>query len=189
MAYRQNSLMLQNLGYGLAKDKSLNDFNYNFLSQWFILQDRLDPISDAMPMLAAYYFGAVKDSQKLKYIVDYLTLVGQRPIKEKWRWLGYAVFLARYEMEDVDHALELSYLLADNKNPNLADWAAQMPAFILAEKGQDRAAYQIMLNILASRHDKLHPNEVKFMQDYICHDLLIKIPDEPRPLFCTSYEN
>lgn len=184
LAYRQNILMLQNLGYGPAEDVPLKNYNYANLKKWFDIEDMLDPVSDAMPMLAAYYFGAVSDPEKLRYVVDYLGEVGQRPIKEKWRWLGRAVYLAKYEMKAPDKALELSYLLADNKNPNLADWARQMPAFILTEQGQEKTAYQIMLNILASRYDKLHPNEVNFMQDYMCNKLLPKIPDEPRPLFC-----
>lgn len=189
LAYRQNTLMLQNLGYGLASNTSLKQYNYARLKDWFFLQDSLDPVSNATPMLAAYYYGGVSDKEKISYVVDYLAHVGQSPIKEKWRWLARAVFLTRYEMDDLDKALELSYQLASNKNPNIADWAQQMPAFILAEQGEDKAAYQIMLNILASRYDKLHPAEVNYMYDYMCNTLLPNITAEPRPLFCNSIKN
>lgn len=185
-AYRANSLMLQNLGYGLAKELSFDHYNYNTLKDWFFLQDGLDPLSDTTPLLAAYYYGAVKDKEKMGHVVDYLTHVGQRPIKEKWRWLARAVFLARYELEDMDKALELSYLLARNENPDLADWAKQMPAFVLAGQGKPRAAYEIMLNILISEAEKLHPSELYFIKDYICLELLPKIPEEPVPSFCNS---
>lgn len=189
LAYRYNAFLLQNMGYGLATDRSLSDYDYGRLKEWFFLQDNLDSISDVTPMLAAYYYGAVQDSEKMQYVVDYLAHAGKNPIKEKWRWLARAVFLARYEMQDIDKALDLSYLLAKNKNPNLADWAVQMPAFILAEQGQSEAAYQIMANILESRYDKLHPNEVNFMRDYMCNTLLPKIQTKPRPLFCNSVKN
>jgi len=189
LAYRQNTFMLQNLGYGLATDISLKKYDYERLKEWFFLQDALDHTSDAIPMLAAYYYGGVSDKDKIAHIVEYLAHVGESPIKEKWRWLARAVFLARYEMDDLDKALSLSYELAGNKNPNIADWAQQMPAFILAEQGEDKAAYQIMLNILASRYDKLHPAEVNYMYDYMCNTLLPKIPAEPRPSFCDSIKN
>jgi hypothetical protein len=186
LAYRQNAFMLQNLGYGLAKDVALKDYDYQNLKDWFFLQDTLDPVSDVTPMLAAYYYGAVSDKTKLPYVIDYLTHIGQSEIKEKWRWLAHAVFLARYEMDDLDRALELSYLMAENKNPNMADWARQMPAFILAEKGDDEAAYQIMINILGSRYDKLHPNEINFMTDYICNKLVPNIKGIDPPAICNS---
>ncbi len=185
-AYRANSLMLQNLGYGLANDLSFDHYDYTKLKQWFFLQDFLDPVSDTTPFLAAYYYGAVDDKARMTYIVDYLSHVGQRPVKEKWRWLARAVFLARYEMEDMDKALALSYLLAGNKNPDLADWAKQMPAFVLAGQGKPRAAYEIMLNMLISEAEKLHPNELYFIKDYICLELLPDIPEEPVPPFCNS---
>jgi len=184
--YRSNALMLQNMGYGLAKDLSLTEYNYQNLKDWFFLQDLLDPESDMIPMLAAYYYGGVSDPDKLNHIVEYLSHTGQRPIKEKWRWLARAVFLARYEMGDIDKALEISYLMANNKNPNLADWAKQMPAFILAEQGKEEAAYQIMRNILVSEAEDLHPTELYFIRDYICVELLPQIPNEPRPAFCDS---
>jgi len=185
-AYRQNAFMLQNMGYGEASKKSFAEFNYGHLKDWFFLQDSLDPISDAIPMLAAYYYGAAPDTTKLPYVIEYLTHVGQRPIKEKWRWLARAVWLARYEMKDIDHALELSYLMAENENPDMADWAKQMPAFILAEKGEDKAAYQIMMNILITEYDSLHPNEINFMTDYICNKLLPNIDDIEPTQLCDS---
>lgn len=185
-AYRSNVLALQNMGYGLASNVSFKEYDYSRLKDWFFLQDAMDPLSDATPMLAAYYFGGVSGSEKLSAIVTYLSHIGQRPVKEKWRWLARAVFLARYEMGDIDKALELSYLMANNKNPNLADWAKQMPAFILAEQGKEEAAYQIMRNILVSEAENLHPTELYFIKDYICIELLPKIPTKSHPAFCNS---
>ena len=134
--------------------------------------------------LGATYFGAVQDKEKLRYIFDYLAQVGARPDGEKWRWLGHAVFLAKHELKDNEKALELAYILADNKNPDLADWAKQMPAFILQEQGQPELAYKIMLNILISNIDTMHPNEINYMQDYICNKLLVDLQNVETPAFC-----
>ena len=56
--------------------------------------------------------------------------------------------------------------------------------FILQEEGQSELAYKIMLNILISNADAMHPNEVNFMTDYICNTLLVDLPHIPKPDFC-----
>jgi hypothetical protein len=184
LAYRVNSLMLQNFGSVGGRFISLKEYDYNRLYDWFMLEDGLDQKSNAVPMLAAYYFGAVSDGSKIGPVLDYLAIVGQRPYGEKWRWLGQAVFLARYNLQDSDKALELAYLLAANPDPDLADWAQQMPAFILHGAGKSEAAYDIMMNILISNIDKLDPAEINYMTDYICNTLLKDLPDKQPPPFC-----
>ncbi len=185
-AYRYYTIMLQNLGNTGGHFQSLKNYNYEKLKSWFFILDKLDPQSDAVPLLAAYYFGAVNDKEKLEYIYDYLSVVGQRPEGEKWRWLGHAVFLARHISQDTEKALELAYLLADNKSPDLGDWAKQMPAFILADTGDTQAAYEIMMNILISNVDNLHPNEINFMTDYICNTVLKDDNTIEKPEFCSD---
>ena len=37
-----------------------------------MLENSLDPRSDFAPFLAAYFFGNVRDPEKLGYLVDYL---------------------------------------------------------------------------------------------------------------------
>lgn len=186
MAYRFYALMLQNLGNTGGRYISLADYDFNKLKEWFLLVDVLDPVSNAVPMMAANYFGSVQDKSKLGPVLDYLAVVGQRPYGEKWRWLGHAVYLARHEQKDNDRALELAYLLAANEDPDLADWARQMPAFVLQAKGETEMAYQIMLNILISNVDTLHPNEINYMTDHICNVLLKDLPHIAPPSFCES---
>ncbi len=186
MAYRYYTIMLQNLGNTGGEIQSLKNYNYEYLREWFFVLDKLDQQSNAVPLLAAYYFGAVTDKEKLEFIYDYLSIIGQRPEGEKWRWLGHAVFLARHISKDQDRALKLAYLLADNKSPDLADWAKQMPAFILADTGDTAAAYEIMMNILISNVDTLHPNEINFMTDYICNTILKDDNTIPKPEFCSD---
>ena len=183
-AYRIYALMLQNIGSVGGRGVALKKYDYNKLKEWFFLTDTLDAKSDVVPMLAAQYFGAVDDKEKLNEIYDYLAVVGARPIGEKWRWLAHAVFVARHVAKDNNKALELAYILADNKNPKLADWAKQMPAFILQDQGQSDLSYKIMMNILISNIDILHPTEINFMRDYICNTLLPELPNTAPPNFC-----
>ncbi len=186
LAYRSYFIMLQNLGNTGGEFRSLKEYDYTSLQKWLFLVDRLDPTSSALPMLASYYYAAVQDPDKIRLVIDYLRVVGARADGDKWRWLGQAVSLARHQVKDNDLALELAYELADNKNPDLADWAKQMPAFILQAKGEAGLAYKIMLNILISNVDNLHPNEINYMKDYICNKLIPDLPNETPPVFCND---
>ncbi len=172
MAYRALGLMLQNLGDMGGRSTALKDYDYGELTKWFFLMDRLDPVSDFVPFLAAYYFGSSQDPEKLRPMLDYLLTVGRRPEGEKWRWLAQGVFLARYQMKDMDKALELAHVLAEVENEDMPGWARQMPGFVLAAKGEKEAAYAIMMETLKSSADKLHPAEVNYMREYICTRIL-----------------
>ncbi len=188
LAYRYYATMLQNLGNTGGRVEPLKEYDYNALTQWFFLADHLNARSNAVPMLAATYFGAVDDNDKVRDILDYLAVVGARADGEKWRWLGHAVFLAKHKLQDNEKALELAYKLAANKSPDLADWARQMPAFILQEEGQSELAYKIMLNLLVSNVDRMHPNEINYMRDYICNTLLTELTHVDPPEFCGKIE-
>ena len=137
-------------------------------------------------MLAAWYYGAVKDKEKLDYVLDYLAVVGEKPYGNKWRWLGHGVFLARHVQEDDDRALALARILAENKNPNLGMWATQLPAIILQSQGNKEEAYKIMINILQNSAEELHPNEVNYMVDYICNTILKDDDTIQKPEFCDN---
>ena len=189
LAYRTYASILQNTGSMDGQSVSLKEYDHQSLKDWFFASDRLDPKSDVVPVLAAYYFGGINDSGKLQHVLDYLSHVGSSAKGEKWRWLGHAVFIARHQMQNNDKALELAYKLADNKSPDLADWAKQMPVFILNDQGESELAYKIMLNLLISNADKMHPNELFFMQEYICTKIIPNMALVEIPKFCHNFQS
>ncbi len=184
-AYRLNGIMMQNLGDTGGRVTPLKDYNYETLGRWFYLQDSLDPVSNFTPYLAAYYFSNVQKPEMLPPLLDYLSDIGNRPYGEKWRWLAQGVFLARYQLKDLDRALEMANALANTKNDNVPVWVHQMPAFVLSARGEKEAAYAILLEILKSRGEKLHPNEVNATKAYICTRILGKEDAAVNPL-CES---
>ncbi len=177
-AYRFGAITLQSLGDGGGQVTPLKDYDYKKLGEWFWLLDGLDPASNHVPMLAAYYFGGTPVPRDVSVIVDYLGTVGQNPAGNKWRWLAHAVFLARHRMNDVELALDLAYKLSRMKpvGDTLPVWAHQMPAFVLAEKGDKAAAREIVENILLSSQH-FHPNEVNFMKSYLIEQLGVSRAD------------
>ena len=171
-AYRYGALELQNLGDSGGQTTALKDYDYQELGKWFWLLDSLDPASDHVPMMAAYVFGATRVPSDVRVVYDYLAKIGDNPAGQKWRWLVHAIFLARHRLYDLDLALGLAYKLSKMQltDDHLPDWARRMPALVLAEKGDKEDARKILEDILVSS-DKIHPNEVNFMKDYLIHQL------------------
>ncbi|MGH1404528.1 MAG: hypothetical protein ACRBDL_09810 [Alphaproteobacteria bacterium] len=171
-SYRINGLMIQNLGDTGGRVTSLKDYDYDRLTEWFFLQDSLDHKSSFIPYLASYYFIGLQEPEKYRPVLDYLEVAAGHGEGEKWRWLVQAVFFARFRLNDLDKALELAHSLADTKNDDVPGWVRQMPAFVMTQKGEKEAAYALMVEILKTSADKMHPNEVNAMKAYICDRIL-----------------
>jgi hypothetical protein len=172
-SYRFGALNLQILGDTGGQVTALSDYSYDKLGQWFRLLNTLDPASNHVPMVAAFYFGGTQKPEDVAHVVDYLEQVGQVPIGNKWRWLAHAVFLARHRMNDLDRALDLAYKLSRMEpiGDELPIWARQMPIFVLKATGEKDDARALMENMLRSSDADIHPNEINFMKGYLIEQL------------------
>lgn len=181
-AYRFGAINLQMLGDVGGQVTALNDYDFSKLSQWFYLLDSLDPASNHVPMVAAFYFGGTHKPEDVAYVVDYLEKVGQVPVGNKWRWLAHAVFLARHRMNDLNRALDLAYKLSRMQpvGDELPMWAKQMPVFVLKATGEKETARELMENMLISSNADLHPNEINFMEGYLVEQLGVSPKDVKR---------
>lgn len=168
-SHRSSALTLQTLGDSGGKITPLKDYDYNKLRSWFFRLHGLDPASDHMPMVAAYYFGATRVPGDVRMVIDYLAMAGGIPVGDKWRWLAQAVYLAQHRLHDLDLALDLAYRLSRIPG-DLPMWARQMPAFVLKEKGEREAARLILENLIATQSN-LDPKEVNFMRAYLVEQL------------------
>ncbi|MCD8520185.1 MAG: hypothetical protein LRY36_01355 [Alphaproteobacteria bacterium] len=174
-AYRSVGIMIQNLGDTGGRTTNIDDYNYDDLAGWFYLTDKLDPRSNFIPFLAAYYFGSVQKPENAKRLVDYLAYKGVQPGDQQWRWLARAAFLARFAEKNLERALTLSQQLAGlYPRVPLPFWARQMPVFILEEHGEKEAALAMILETLKSESSTLPPQEINTMVDYVCTRLLTK---------------
>lgn len=180
LSYRFLALILQNLGNTGRDTVPLKSYDYEKLGKWFFLLHELDPASDHVPMIAAYYFGGTRIPKDVAVVVDYLGVVGQIPVGEKWRWLAHAAYLARHRMHDLSLALKLAYKLARMPGKDeFPQWARQMPAFILKEQGENEAARQMMENMLVTEKN-VHPAEINFMKAYLIEQLDVAPDDVDR---------
>lgn len=189
-AYRNIALTIQNLGDSGGTVRALDEYNYEELGKWLQLQYRLDDQSKVMPYLAAYYFGAVQTPQKLVPLIEYLEDVGSEGVNDKWRWLAQAIYLARYRLEDMDWALRMAGQLSalQTKIEGMPVWAKNMHVMVMSASGEKEAALEIMLQTLESERDNMEPQEILFIVDYICHQILT--PSEAAQMsLCTQLDN
>ena len=171
-AYRTVGLMIQNLGDYGGRVTSLNDYDYNALARWFFLADHLDPKSNFVPALAAYYFGAVQTPEKFYPVLPYLEKVGQRPEGKKWRFLAHAIYFLRFRLQDHDKALVLAYKLSNMDNPNIPNWTRYIPMLIMKGQGNTQGAYDFMIEIMRSSADDMEPNEFNYLRGVVCEEIL-----------------
>ena len=167
-AFRTGALGLQNLGDNGGRIVPLKDYDYGKIGAWLWMLHGLNPASEHLPVTAAYYYGAERTPENVAVIVDYLSVIGQNPAGEKFRWLADAAFLARHRMNDLDRALDIAYTLArmEPAHRPLPVWARQLPALILEAKGEKDAARRLMEGILADA-EHLPPQEINFMAGWL----------------------
>ena len=182
VAYRAHGVMLQNMGDTGGRVSNLKAYNYERLEKWFTLMHHLDPQSNFMPFLASFYFGSVKDPEKLRPLVNYLELAGNSPEGKKWRWLAHGAYLARFDIEDYDLALRLATKLSNLGKPDLPMWARNMRASVLNADGEKEAAYNMLIGILQDGAEEMHPNEVNATIAYICEQILTPQQATDNPL-------
>ncbi len=149
-SYRNVGMMLQNAGDMGGRITHIDSYDYARVEDWLWLADALDGRANYVPGLAAYYFGAAKKPDELRHLIAYLAHVGADTAGERWRWLAHAVYLARFRIGDSDLALDLAYRLAAHESPDLPIWTKQMPAYVMSNAGQKKAARDLMLTIMAT---------------------------------------
>ena len=164
--------MVQNFGNTGGRVTPIKDYDFEKLGGWLNLHYTLDPKSNLVPYMAAYYFGASQDPTKIRPIIEYLRIAGNSAEGEKWRWLAQAVYLARFKLKDLNLALEIAGDVAEIQNDDMPDWTRHMQVNVLNQQGEKEAALQLMLSILRDKSENLHPNEVNERIRYICEQIL-----------------
>jgi hypothetical protein len=157
------ALQLNLAGDSFGRFTPLNAYNYEVLFGWFSLLDKLDNRSHILPTLASYYYSNTKDKQNLKRIITYLELTYDSDPQNKWWWLGQAVMLAKFKLNDNALAFALAQKLSENKAAaTLPRWAQQLPAILQANVNENEAARQILLETVR-RYNTLEDGDINYM--------------------------
>ncbi|OIQ89137.1 hypothetical protein GALL_289580 [mine drainage metagenome] len=164
--FRLLGFEVQNFGDTGGHFTPLRDYDYGRLVQWLKLLDGLDSRSDYTLALAGLLFGQAPEPHRDAIIAAYMRdRAMQDPVKN-WRWLAYAVFIARHRAKDIPLALSIAGDLTGLRSAAVPVWARQLQAFTLASAGDDEAARDLMGAILASEVGA-SPEERQFMKSFI----------------------
>ena len=163
--FRVNALRVQHAGNLDGRLIPLKDLDYEKLGAWFVTLDRLDPVADVVPTMAAYLFSGTQRPEDTRYLVDYLEQHGKRDPAGKWRWLAQAVYIARYKLKDLGRAREIAKFLAEAPNPEIMDWARSLHIFVLLDLGEKEAARAILEQMLTD--PRLPESERRWTEYYL----------------------
>ncbi len=176
--FRTLAYQLQNAGDTFGRFTALKNYDYKKLYRWFTLLDTLDPKSNFVPSLAAYYYSQTQNTPDVKYVAKYLEENSERDLYHKWWWMGQAVYLVNHKLNDKDWALRLAYKLASTPRDDVPLWVKQMPAFIHEQRGEEEQALQIIESIV-NNVDKIDQGEMNFMAYFVTDRLKKLMEDHP----------
>ncbi len=180
-AFRTWAIALQNFG-SIGYSQPLKNYNYKYLENWFFLLDKLDPNSNFVPFLAAYYFSATQNPQQLPHVIKYLEEIGTRSGREKWRWLVEAAYLARHKLNNMDEALRLAHKLGQLYEPGMPIWTKNMEPLLRSDMGDKETAYLLMLEILKAEGGKMNSSEYVTSVNMVCTQILTPQQARQNPL-------
>ncbi|HEX5054997.1 MAG TPA: hypothetical protein VFX02_00720 [Gammaproteobacteria bacterium] len=141
----------------------LEELNYPNLTGWLETIQELDPWSEYPGMVASGVFIDVKDSQRIRWIIDFVLRNFEQAPERRWRWLAQCAVLAKYRLHDRPLALRLASALRTHTRPGaLPAWARDMEFLLLQEIGEYETARQVILGILQSG-EALEPREQAFL--------------------------
>lgn len=132
---------LQDVGDGGGRVRSLKDYDYARVVGWLKVIDHLDARSDYGNVLAAHYFGAVTNIQKVKIIADYLNQVAMADPAQRWPGLVWASAHAIHQIKDPQLAASLAQnILSLRGDPRVPDWLVLLVPSLYRTAGDLNAA-------------------------------------------------
>lgn len=170
--FRVMGYQIQNAGDSFGRSTPLKDYDYAKLEKWWDLLDSIDPVSDFIPSLASYYYGATQNpKEQLPYVVNYLERHADRDPIHKWWWYSQAIYHSKTILGDTERALSIAEKLYNlPKDVKVPIWVREIKAFIHEDRGEYKEACQIIFNI-ADGYDDLTEGEKNFI-DYFINDRL-----------------
>lgn len=172
LAYRVVGNLLQNFGSSGGRFYALGLYNMDNVATWLRLGEELDNKSLFLPYLASNYYGATQHPEKLGSVVEYLADVGDSYEGRRWFFLVQAVFLARFQMQDLDLAYKVSLRLPKLYTPDRPAYILEIPAFIKNAQGAKEEARDMLLDVYEKHKHEMKNEEINALFGYMCEQVL-----------------
>ena len=127
------------------------DLNYPKVIEWLSMIQSLDENASYPLLAASRIYSKVPDDDKKRLMLDFVQQQYLKDPNHRWRWMAHCVYVAKYELEDLQLALEYARLLRENTEHSVApSWATQMELFILEDLDQLESAKILIGGFLES---------------------------------------
>jgi hypothetical protein len=165
--FRSHTLALQHAGNLDGEIVPYYQMDYPHLKDWLTLLDRFDGEAEITPMIAARLYGNSQNGADTKYVIDYLEARALAHPLSDWRWLGQAVYLARFRLKDQARAQTLAHELG-SMPISLPSWARDLEIFVMVDRGDKQGAKRLLAALTS---DSDSANERQWAAYYRTHVL------------------
>lgn len=143
----------------------LKNLNYNSVKEWLNVIQTLDEDSGYPLLSASRLYSKVPANDKKRIMLDFVKAEYLEQPDQRWRWMAHCVYVAKYELEDLNLALEYARLIRENTSRAAAPaWARQMELFILEDLDQIESA-KILIGGLLESGDIADEHELRFLHN------------------------
>ena len=139
--------------------------DYNLLIRWLDRIVELDERSHYPLLAASRLYSLVPDAGKKRLMLEFVRQKFLQDPGRRWQWLAHCIYVAKYQLKDLDLALDYARTLRlQTKSPAVPYWARHMEVYVLEDMGNIEAAKILIGGLLESNQVK-DPAEIRFLQE------------------------
>ena len=139
--------------------------DYNLLIRWLDRIVELDERSHYPLLAASRLYSLVPDAGKKRLMLEFVRQKFLQDPGRRWQWLAHCIYVAKYQLKDLDLALDYARTLRlQTKSPAVPYWARHMEVYVLEDMGNIEAA-KILIGGLLESNQVEDPAEIRFLQE------------------------
>ena len=139
--------------------------DYNLLIRWLDRIVELDERSHYPLLAASRLYSLVPDAGKKRLMLEFVRHKFLQDPGRRWQWLAHCIYVAKYQLKDLDLALDYARTLRlQTKSPAVPYWARHMEVYVLEDMGNIEAA-KILIGGLLESNQVEDPAEIRFLQE------------------------
>ncbi len=140
------------------------DLDYNTLKDWLVVIQSLDENMSYPQLSASRLYSKVLDDDKKRIMLEFVKESYLKRPDQRWQWMAHCVYVAKYELKDLNLALEYGRLIREHTSKeNAPVWARQMELFILEDLNEIESA-KILIGGLLESGDIIDNHELSFLK-------------------------
>jgi len=142
-----------------------NQLDYARLIEWLDRILALDERADYPLLAASRLYSQVPDDAKKRRMLEFVREKFLLAPDRRWQWLAHCIYVAKYQIKDLELALDYARTLRRNaRSPAVPFWARDMEVYVLEDMGEIEAA-KVLIGGLLENGEIEDPAEIRFLRD------------------------